>query len=97
MMMMMMMMMMIGIVKSTYPLPIGSFSGIIKQIYSIGTYCLVTRLKWPHVRESGFRIPGSDCLWNPESGKNLLLEHKKQSGNLGFGMRNTAQGDPESH
>ena len=40
-----MMMMMIGIVNSNYPLPIGSFSGIIKQIYSNGTYCLVTRLK----------------------------------------------------
>ena len=38
---------------------------------------LVTRLKWPHVREFGFRNPGNVCLWNPESGKILLLEYKK--------------------
>ena len=38
---------------------------------------LVTRLKWPHVRESRFRNPGNVCLWIPESGKILLLEYKR--------------------
>ena len=38
---------------------------------------LVTRLKWPHVREFGFRNAGNVGLWNPESGKILLLEYKK--------------------
>ena len=37
MMMMIMMTMIIGIVNSNYPLPIWSFSGIIKQMYSNGT------------------------------------------------------------
>ena len=42
----------------------------------------------PHLRESEFRNPGNFCSWNPESGKILLLE----SGILGLGPRNTAQG-----
>ena len=41
-----------------------------------------------HVRESGFQNPGIFCLWNPESGNFLLVE----SGILGLGIRNTAQG-----
>ena len=58
---------------------------------NIFKYILVTRLKWPHVREFGFRNPGNVCLWNPESGKFCSWNIKK-SGILGFGMRNTAQG-----
>ena len=41
-----------------------------------------------HVRKSGLRNPSSLFLWNPDSGKNFLLEF----GILGFGVRNTAQG-----
>ena len=43
----------------------------------------------PHVREYGFRNPEVRyfCLWNPKSGKILLVE----SGIIGFGIRNTAQ------
>ena len=42
----------------------------------------------PHVREWGFRNPGNFLMWNPESEKILPGE----SGLLGFGTRNTAQG-----
>ena len=56
-------------------------------------YILVTRLKWSHVREFGFRNPGNVCLWNPESGQILLSEYKKKKTEvLGFGMGNTGQG-----
>ena len=40
----------------------------------------------PHVRESGFRNLWNFCFWNPESRKIL------ESGILGFGIRNAAQG-----
>ena len=45
------------------------------------------------VRESGFPNPGSFCLWNPKSGKTLLVKYEI----LGFGIRNTAHRTPESH
>ena len=42
----------------------------------------------PHLREYVFRNPNNFCLWNLQPGKILLME----SGLLGFGIRNTAQG-----
>ena len=51
----------------------------------------------PHVRESRLWNPGNFCLYNPESGKVLLIE----SGTLGFwnkaqGIRNPSSTDKES-
>ena len=48
----------------------------------------LNRFMSPHLRKSGFRNPRTFCLWNPESRKFLFVE----SGILGFGKRNTAQG-----
>ena len=48
----------------------------------------LSRFMYPHLRKSGFRNPRKFCLWNPESRKFLFVE----SGILGFGKRNTAQG-----
>ena len=42
----------------------------------------------PHVVKSGFRNARNFCEWNSESEIFLLVG----SGNLGFGIRNTAQG-----
>ena len=41
-----------------------------------------------HERESGFKTPAIFCKWNPDSRKILPVE----SGILGLGIRNTAQG-----
>ena len=41
----------------------------------------------PHVRVSGFRNQENFCLWDPESGKILLMEFGIQ----GFGIQNRAQ------
>ena len=60
----------------------------------------------PNLRESGIRNPGNFCLWNLESNKFLLRNPEcwkiyesgireifaSQSGILGFGIWNTAQG-----
>ena len=48
----------------------------------------LSRFMYPRLRKSGFRNPRKSCLWNPECRKFLFVE----SGILGFGKRNTAQG-----
>ena len=45
------------------------------------------KFSW-HAREFGFRNPRNFCLWNPKSGKILLVESEI----LGLGIQNTAQG-----
>ena len=59
------------------------------------THVLSARSLWqeqPYVIESGFQSRGFFCLWNLESGKNLLVE----SGILGFGIRNYISRNLES-
>ena len=48
----------------------------------------VCEMDSPHLREYGFRNPKNFWSWNPQSGKIFIME----SGILGFGIRNTAQG-----
>ena len=63
---------------------------------NIFKYILVTRLKWSHVREFGFRNPGNVCLWNPESGQILLSEYKKKNRSPGFWNGEYRSRNPES-
>ena len=51
-------------------------------------YLIVSKILSLQLRETGFMNAEKLCLWNPESGKILLVE----SGILGFGIWNTAQG-----
>ena len=51
----------------------------------------------PHVRESGFRNPENDCLWNPESWALESRTELKDSGMpLMIGIRNPCSTDQES-
>ena len=85
----------INILFLPFSLPSPSSSVLLSSSNSatMVTWRHTSRLYWkwtmsPHLRKSGFRNPRTFCLWNPESRKFLFVE----SGILGFGKRNTAQG-----
>ena len=61
---------------------------ITKESFPLNSSIFKRELYRPNVRESPFQNLGNFNLWNPECGKIFLME----SGILGFGTCNTAQG-----
>ena len=69
------------------------FPRISLNSWQIQLHQLLTASILPHVRESGFRNPGSFCLWNPESwALESGIQHKESGILLKIGIQNPTYG-----